>query len=168
MDGGLNLAARTAALVEGENDPRCLLLAFECVRAAAAAAVAPVAAARRGEFEAEARELFEAGVEPYFPVRFTPRKGDPSAITRRQLADAVAAAMAAAPEFAGLAVPLLSEKLGSNLRCVRHWRRGGVRGGGCGDGGDRRAWPFFVAAGCAEHCQTQSNQSLGTPIWGPR
>jgi hypothetical protein len=110
-DGGINLAARTAALVEGENDPRCLLLAFDCVRAAAGAA-----GARREEFAAEAGELFEVAVEPYFPVRFTPRKGDPSAITRAQLADAVAGCMAAAPEFAPLAVPLLSEKLGSSLR----------------------------------------------------
>lgn len=114
--GGVNLAARTAALVEGENDPRCLLLAFACARAACAVYDLPACSDRRREFEAEAGELFEVAVEPYFPVRFTPRKGDPSAITRRQLADGVAGCMAAAPEFAPLALPLLSEKLGSALR----------------------------------------------------
>jgi hypothetical protein len=118
LDGRLNLAARTAALVEGENDPRCLLLAFACVRAACAVYGSPSCGRHRGEFEAEAAELFEVAVEPYFPVRFTPKKGDPQAITRRQLADAVAGCMAAAPEFAGLALPLLAEKLGSTLRCV--------------------------------------------------
>ncbi len=117
LDGQLNLAAQTAKLIDGENDPRCLLLAFECVRAACAAYGLPACAPRRAEFEAEAGELFEVGIEPYFPVRFTPKKGDPQGITRQQLAGAVAACLAAAPEFAELAVPLLSEKLGSSLRC---------------------------------------------------
>lgn len=119
LDAGLNLAAATTMLIEGENDPRCLLLAFGCVRATCRAYDAPAAAARRErEFTVAASELFEVGVEPYFPVRFTPRKGDPAAISRRQLAAAVAGCMAAAPEFAALAVPLLSEKLGSSLRCA--------------------------------------------------
>ena len=118
MDGGINVATATAALAEGENDPRCLLLAFDCVQAACAAAARPDCAPRLPDFEREAGELFEAAVEPYFPVRFTPKKGDPTAITRRQLAGAIAACMAAAPEFAPMAVPLLSDKLGSSLRWV--------------------------------------------------
>lgn len=174
-EGGVSLAAATARLADGENDPRCLLLAFGAARAACAAYGAPgaaVAARRAADFASDAAELFEVAVEPYFPVRFTPKRGDPAAITRAQLAAAVADCMAAAPEFAALAVPLLSEKLGSALReakedvldalprCCAGWGAGAVAGqlqqvrrGGAGAGvgssggrskGGLAAMQFFV------------------------
>lgn len=61
-------------------------------------------------------DLFDVGVAPYFPVLFKPPKDNPEAITGDKLLQAVIAAMASCPQFAALAIPLLSEKLGSALR----------------------------------------------------
>ena len=54
----------------------------------------------------------------YFPITYAP-PASPGAvvITREQLVAGVAAALAAVPEFAPYAVPLVLEKLGSSLRC---------------------------------------------------
>lgn len=61
-------------------------------------------------------DLFDACAAPYFPVIFNAPKHNPHAITRDMLLQRVLAAMAACPEFAPLAIPVLSEKLGSSLR----------------------------------------------------
>lgn len=61
-------------------------------------------------------DLFDACVAPYFPIMFTAPKNDTHRITRDMLLQRVLAAMACCPEFAPLAIPVLSEKLGSSLK----------------------------------------------------
>jgi hypothetical protein len=63
-------------------------------------------------------DLFDIGICPYFPMMFKPPKDNPAGITREQLLGRVVEAMGCCPQFAALAIPLLSEKLGSALRCV--------------------------------------------------
>jgi hypothetical protein len=61
-------------------------------------------------------DLFDACVAPYFPIMFTAPKNDSNRITRDMLLQRVVAAMGCCPDFAPLAVPVLSEKLGSSLK----------------------------------------------------
>lgn len=61
-------------------------------------------------------DLFDVCVAPYLPIMFNDRKNDLNSITRDMLLQRVVAAMACCPEFAPLAIPLLSEKLGSTLK----------------------------------------------------
>jgi hypothetical protein len=63
-------------------------------------------------------DLFDIGICPYFPMMFKPPKDNPANITREQLLEHVVDAMGCCPQFAALAIPLLSEKMGSALRCV--------------------------------------------------
>lgn len=86
-------------------------------------------------------DLFDVCVAPYFPLMFTPPKNNPGRISRPQLLGLVIGAMACCPQFAPLAVPLLSEKLGSSLQCVWLvrlvcsvrivWLHAGGQGTGC-------------------------------------
>lgn len=64
-------------------------------------------------------DLFDVGVLPYFPVIFlksSEQKNRMYGINRDMVVQRVIAAMACCPEFAPLAIPLLSEKLGSDLK----------------------------------------------------
>lgn len=61
-------------------------------------------------------DLFDVGVVPYFPIIFPANMKDPQGITRDTLRERVIAAMACCPDFAALAIPVLSEKLGSSLK----------------------------------------------------
>lgn len=65
---------------------------------------------------ANAGELFDVVVAPYFPMLFTPPKDDPVGLTREQLLQGVVQAMASTPVFAPLAIPYISEKLGSDFK----------------------------------------------------
>ncbi|KAL6756685.1 Dos2-interacting transcription regulator of RNA-Pol-II-domain-containing protein [Haematococcus lacustris] len=108
---GLDLAEACVAAIDGEKDPRCLLLAFSLVQAVARVyhqpGVSPLA------FQAQAPEVVEV-LSCYFPLTFTPPKNDPH--SRAQLACALEEALAASPFLATWAVPLVLEKLSSTYR----------------------------------------------------
>jgi len=69
LAAGMDVAGAVATAADGERDPRCLLRAFACVRAAAAlhsSAATPLAA------HAEAADVLFDTLAMYFPVSFTP------------------------------------------------------------------------------------------------
>jgi hypothetical protein len=119
--------AATAAAYTPNPALRCCHVQAVCdLYCHGAAATAPAA----HHLELGLFDLFDVGVVPYFPVMFTPPRSSSSSsagcksaaphptVTRELLLAKVVAAMAAAPGFASLGIPLLSEKLGSSLRCV--------------------------------------------------
>ena len=77
-----------------------------------------------------AEDAFEV-IACYFPIDFNPPKNDPFGITREKLVDGLRNAMTASPLFAPYCLPLLIEKLSSDLsRCGAVifviWRRSKV------------------------------------------
>ncbi|WIA29616.1 hypothetical protein OEZ86_012103 [Tetradesmus obliquus] len=112
---GIDLVSFTALSMENESDPRCLLHSLKCVQAAGALYQQP-ALTGVSHLDSNLEDLFDIGICPYFPMMFKPPKDNPAAITREQLLAHVVDAMGCCPQFAALAVPLLSEKMGSSLR----------------------------------------------------
>ncbi|BGP17780.1 hypothetical protein JCM10213v2_005822 [Rhodosporidiobolus nylandii] len=89
-----------AQLVEGEKDPRNLMLSFELVRVMLL------------EFEVEGavEDLFDITF-CYFPITFTPPPDDPYGISSEDLIVALRACLSATPLFGRLALPLFFDKL---------------------------------------------------------
>lgn len=87
--------------MDGEKDPRSLVLVFQLAATVAA------------DFDIKrfVEELFEV-VACYFPIDFTPPSNDPHGITREQLVSLNRAALCASPLFAPLLLPLVLEKAG--------------------------------------------------------
>ncbi|GLI64418.1 hypothetical protein VaNZ11_007629 [Volvox africanus] len=102
--------------MDGEKDPRCLLLAFEAVKALCEMHHAP------GVDAAPLRQLADEVADwasSYFPISFNPPPNlarGPAAITRANLSSALESALAASPFLAGGVLPLLVEKLSSTYR----------------------------------------------------
>ncbi|KAG2484700.1 hypothetical protein HYH03_016528 [Edaphochlamys debaryana] len=103
--------------VDGEKDPRCLLLAFESVAELCRLFHS------RGVDPAPLRQASEELVDwlaTYFPISFNPPPAAPGArnrsITRAELAAGLHAAMASSPFLAGGVLQLLAEKLSSTYR----------------------------------------------------
>ncbi|XP_060795486.1 MMS19 nucleotide excision repair protein homolog [Neoarius graeffei] len=91
--------------VDGERDPRNLLLAFQIARNII----------HRGyDLSQFTEELFEV-TSCYFPIDFTPPPNDPHGITQEDLILALRAVLTGTPQFAEFLVPLLIEKLDSDL-----------------------------------------------------
>ena len=88
--------------VDGEKDPRCLLVAFSL--AAFLCQQSPSAAVSR----CSERLLDALGC--YFPITFTPPARDPHAISQEELQRGLRAALTAHPALALLALPLFMEK----------------------------------------------------------
>ncbi|KAF5889112.1 MMS19 nucleotide excision repair protein, partial [Clarias magur] len=92
--------------VDGERDPRNLLLAFQIARNII----------HRGyDFNQFTEELFEV-TSCYFPIDFTPPPNDPHGITQEDLILALRAVLTGTPRFAEFLVPLLIEKLDSDVQ----------------------------------------------------
>ncbi|KAJ3022175.1 mms19 nucleotide excision repair [Thoreauomyces humboldtii] len=89
-------------MVDGEKDPRNLLLAFRTVRLII----------RQLDFAEHAEDLFGI-VFCYFPITFRPPPDDVYGITADDLKLALRECIAATPLFAKYAMPLLIEKLAS-------------------------------------------------------
>ncbi len=87
----------TIAAVDGEKDPRCLLLAFRCVAAAAQLFLAP--GVDPEPLRQAAAELADV-LSCYFPIQYSPPAGLAGAVGREELVAALAAAMASAPQLA--------------------------------------------------------------------
>ncbi|GAA5907475.1 Met18p [Sporobolomyces salmoneus] len=88
------------SLVEGEKDPRNLMISFGLIRVMVL------------EFELDGcvEELFDISF-CYFPITFTPPKDDPYGITSQDLIEALRACLSATPLFGPLALPLFLDKL---------------------------------------------------------
>ena len=105
----LATAAGVIECVDGEADPRALLVALRllrCVGAGWSEALAPLAA-----------PLFDVS-SCYFPVVFTPPPGV-GAITRPQLAGALSGVFASTRGLAPLVLPFLIDKLGSSVAAAK-------------------------------------------------
>ncbi|XP_027503972.1 MMS19 nucleotide excision repair protein homolog [Corapipo altera] len=96
-------------VMDGEKDPRNLLVAFQIVRDLITKDYA------LGPF---VEELFEV-TSCYFPVDFTPPPNDPHGIQREDLILSLRAVLTSTPQFAEFLLPLLIEKLDSELQSAK-------------------------------------------------
>ncbi|NWZ35499.1 MMS19 protein, partial [Brachypodius atriceps] len=106
---GANFTFGFIQVMDGEKDPRNLLVAFQIVRDLIAKDYA------LGPF---VEELFEV-TSCYFPVDFTPPPNDPHGIQREDLILSLRAVLASTPQFAEFLLPLLIEKLDSELQSAK-------------------------------------------------
>ncbi|XP_031387359.1 MMS19 nucleotide excision repair protein homolog isoform X1 [Punica granatum] len=95
--------------IDMEKDPECLMLAFHIVKLAAQLFPDP-----DGPLACVAEELFEI-LGHYFPIHFTHQKAEDLNITRDNLSSSLMLAFSSTPLFEPFAVPLLLEKLSSDL-----------------------------------------------------
>ncbi|XP_030058755.1 MMS19 nucleotide excision repair protein homolog [Microcaecilia unicolor] len=96
-------------VMDGEKDPRNLLVAFQIVQDII------VKSYSLGPF---VEELFEV-TSCYFPIDFTPPPSDPHGITREDLIVSLRAVLASTPSFAEFLLPLLIEKMDSDLQSAK-------------------------------------------------
>ncbi|XP_018418498.1 PREDICTED: MMS19 nucleotide excision repair protein homolog [Nanorana parkeri] len=96
-------------VMDGEKDPRNLLVAFRIVHDIITKNYA------LGPF---VEELFEV-VSCYFPIDFNPPSNDPHGITREDLILGLRAVLAATPRFAEFLLPLLIEKMDSDIQSAK-------------------------------------------------
>ena len=94
--------------VDQERDPRNLLILFSLF---------PIVA-NYFRLEPFAEELFEV-FGCYFPIDFTAPADDPYGITKEQLSDGLARCLTASTRFADYCLPLLQEKLDSDLASAK-------------------------------------------------
>ncbi|XP_034049423.1 MMS19 nucleotide excision repair protein homolog isoform X2 [Thalassophryne amazonica] len=92
--------------MDGERDPRNLLLAFR---------IATNIIHRGYDLGKFTEELFEV-TSCYFPIDFSPPPNDPHGITREELVLALRAVLAGTPRFAEFLLPLIVEKLDSDVQ----------------------------------------------------
>ncbi|RXM36896.1 MMS19 nucleotide excision repair protein-like [Acipenser ruthenus] len=92
--------------IDGEKDPRNLLLAFQ---------IAQNILYRNYELGSFTEELFEV-TSCYFPIDFYPPPNDPYGISREELILSLRAVLAGTPRFAEFLLPLLIEKLDSDVQ----------------------------------------------------
>uniref|UniRef100_A0A3Q0SX19 MMS19 nucleotide excision repair protein n=1 Tax=Amphilophus citrinellus TaxID=61819 RepID=A0A3Q0SX19_AMPCI len=95
--------------MDGERDPRNLLLAFQ---------IAKSLIHRGYDLGKFTEELFEV-TSCYFPIDFTPPANDPHGITREELIQALRAVLTGTPKFAEFLLPLLIEKLDSDVQSAK-------------------------------------------------
>ncbi|KAF7410203.1 hypothetical protein HZH68_004584 [Vespula germanica] len=94
--------------IDGERDPRNLMLLFDILP----------------NFIKEfplghlAEEMFDV-ISCYFPIDFNPVGSDVIGITREDLAESLAPCLYATPEFTEFCIPLISDKLSSNLKVAK-------------------------------------------------
>ncbi|XP_015722476.1 MMS19 nucleotide excision repair protein homolog isoform X2 [Coturnix japonica] len=96
-------------VMDGEKDPRNLMVAFQIVHDVIVKNYA------LGPF---VEELFEV-TSCYFPIDFTPPPNDPHGIQREDLILSLRAVLASTPQFAEFLLPLLIEKLDSDLQSAK-------------------------------------------------
>ncbi|BFZ01711.1 hypothetical protein BsWGS_04750 [Bradybaena similaris] len=94
--------------MDSEKDPRNLIICFNCAHFICSNM-------HLGPF---AEEMFEV-LGCYFPIDFTPPVNDPHGITKEELILALRKCLAASAELAEYSVPLLLEKMTSDLQAAR-------------------------------------------------
>uniref|UniRef100_A0A3B4X687 MMS19 nucleotide excision repair protein n=1 Tax=Seriola lalandi dorsalis TaxID=1841481 RepID=A0A3B4X687_SERLL len=95
--------------MDGERDPRNLLLAFQIAKNII----------HRGYDLKFAEELFEV-TSCYFPIDFNPPANDPHGITKEELIEELRAVLTGTPKFAEFLLPLIIEKLDSDVQSAKH------------------------------------------------
>uniref|UniRef100_A0A3P8U4Q4 MMS19 nucleotide excision repair protein n=1 Tax=Amphiprion percula TaxID=161767 RepID=A0A3P8U4Q4_AMPPE len=90
--------------MDGERDPRNLLLAFQIAKNII----------HRGYDLKFTEELFEV-TSCYFPIDFTPPPNDPHGITKEELIQELRGVLTGTPKFAEFLLPLIIEKLDSDV-----------------------------------------------------
>ena len=113
----LDLIDVSLTAIDGEKDPRCLLLAFQIIQQVAAVYHSPKIIST--PLQSRAEEIIDT-LSCYWPIKFTPPKNDPHGITRQDLEGGIEAAMASSPFLAPYAIPLILEKLSSTHRPAKH------------------------------------------------
>ncbi|KAL6094473.1 mms19 [Pungitius sinensis] len=91
--------------MDGERDPRNLLLAFQIAR---------TIVLRGYDLGKFTEELFEV-TSCYFPIDFSPPPNDPHGITREELIQMLRDVLTGTPRFAEFLLPLIIEKLDSDV-----------------------------------------------------
>ncbi|XP_076461080.1 MMS19 nucleotide excision repair protein homolog [Babylonia areolata] len=94
--------------MDGEKDPRNLMLAFRC----------SLIVCRNFGLGTMEEDMFEVN-SCYFPVDFVPPPNDPHGITKEDLSEALCQVMTATPVFAQYCYPLLLEKLTSDITSAK-------------------------------------------------
>uniref|UniRef100_A0A8C1M0J4 MMS19 nucleotide excision repair protein n=1 Tax=Cyprinus carpio TaxID=7962 RepID=A0A8C1M0J4_CYPCA len=95
--------------VDGERDPRNLLLAFQVARNII----------QRGyDLGKFVEELFEV-MSCYFPIDFSPPPSDPRGITQEELVLSLRAVLTGTSQFAEFLLPLIIEKLDSDIQSAK-------------------------------------------------
>ncbi|KAL4640211.1 hypothetical protein GN956_G12651 [Arapaima gigas] len=95
--------------MDGERDPRNLLLAFQ---------IACNILQRGYELGSFTEELFEV-TSCYFPIDFSPPPNDPHGITQQELILALRAVLTGTTRFAEFLLPLIIEKLDSDIQSAK-------------------------------------------------
>uniref|UniRef100_A0A671TVJ1 MMS19 nucleotide excision repair protein n=1 Tax=Sparus aurata TaxID=8175 RepID=A0A671TVJ1_SPAAU len=95
--------------MDGERDPRNLLLAFQ---------IAKSIVHRGYDLGKFTEELFEV-TSCYFPIDFSPPPNDPHGITREELILTLRDVLAGTPQFAEFLLPLIIEKLDSDVQSAK-------------------------------------------------
>nr|XP_019939048.1 PREDICTED: MMS19 nucleotide excision repair protein homolog isoform X2 [Paralichthys olivaceus] len=95
--------------MDGERDPRNLLLAFQ---------IAKNIIHRGYDLGKFTEELFEV-TSCYFPIDFNPPPNDPHGITKEDLIEALRAVLSGTPKFAEFLLPLIIEKLDSDVQSAK-------------------------------------------------
>ncbi|XP_019939047.2 MMS19 nucleotide excision repair protein homolog isoform X1 [Paralichthys olivaceus] len=95
--------------MDGERDPRNLLLAFQ---------IANNIIHRGYDLGKFTEELFEV-TSCYFPIDFNPPPNDPHGITKEDLIEALRAVLSGTPKFAEFLLPLIIEKLDSDVQSAK-------------------------------------------------
>ncbi|XP_078146912.1 MMS19 nucleotide excision repair protein homolog isoform X2 [Centroberyx gerrardi] len=95
--------------MDGERDPRNLLLAFQ---------IAKNIINRGYDLGKFAEELFEV-TSCYFPIDFSPPPNDPHGITQEELIQTLRAVLTGTPRFAEFLLPLIIEKLDSDVQSAK-------------------------------------------------
>lgn len=98
--------------VEGEKDPRCLVLVLELVQRTLRECSGALSALEGGNTVLE--ELFDV-CACYFPISFNPPPNNPHGITREGLVNALQGVLASTYRIAPMVMPLLFEKLSSSI-----------------------------------------------------
>uniref|UniRef100_A0A8D2MJR3 MMS19 nucleotide excision repair protein n=1 Tax=Zonotrichia albicollis TaxID=44394 RepID=A0A8D2MJR3_ZONAL len=106
---GANFTFGFIQVMDGEKDPRNLLVAFQIVHDLIA---------KDYDLGPFVEELFEV-TSCYFPVDFTPPPNDPHGIQREDLILSLRAVLASTTQFAEFLLPLLIEKLDSELQSAK-------------------------------------------------
>ncbi len=102
---GIDAVSGFLQLMDGEKDPRCLVVAFRVVRALCARFVEEA-----GHF---LEDVFEV-TSCYFPISFAAPPGGDFGVTEEDLVAALRAALTAHPGLAEYTVPFCLEKLGAS------------------------------------------------------
>lgn len=106
---GADFAFGFVQSMDGERDPRNLLLAFQ---------IAKNIIHRGYHLGKFTEELFEV-TSCYFPIDFTPPPNDPHGITKEDLIQALRAILTGTPKFAEFLLPLIIEKLDSDVQSAK-------------------------------------------------